>query len=68
MTKFAVFCAGTLLCAALLTGCGSQQHHTAIAEDTHAQQNLPYEAESSVPPAVRERPHLASALEEDWPS
>ena len=61
MTKFAILCAGILLCGTLLTGCGSQQTSSVKQEEP-----LIYEAESSVPPAVRERPHLSSTLEDDW--
>lgn len=72
MTKFAIFGAGILLCAALLTGCGSQTQTipqedpvTSYEEDSHPQYNAQFQADSSVPPAVRERPHLASELTED---
>jgi len=55
-----------------LTGCGSQQTDqpsddsiTSLQEDSLPQYNAQYQADSSVPPAVRERPHLSSALEDD---
>lgn len=69
MTKFAVFFAGALLCTALLTGCGSQQPAAStepLQEDSLPQYNAQHKAENSVPPAVRERPHLSSMLEDDF--
>lgn len=66
MTKFAIFCTGILLCTALLTGCGSQQQTPALAENTHPAYHDPYQAGSTAPPAVRERPHLSSDLPEDY--
>ncbi len=60
MTKFAIFCTGMLLCGTLLTGCGSQQQSSVIPEDSPVQHNTQYQAGSTAPPAVRERPHLAS--------
>ena len=66
MTKFAIFCTGMLLCGTLLTGCGSQQQTPALADNPLSQYDASYQAGSTAPPAVRERPHLSSDLLEDY--
>lgn len=71
MTKFSIFCVGILLCTVFLAGCGSEQTTktedplTSYEEDAHMQYNAQTHWESSVPPAVRERPHLSSRIEPD---